>query len=55
MLVDLPDGLDALDEDVDRCAFRHLIWPLKVLVHSPELVNSVEIGEWLDIFLVPPV
>ena len=55
MLVDFPHGLDPLDENVDRCALRHLIRSFKMLVHAPELVYCAKIGEWLDVFLVPTV
>ena len=55
MLVDFPHGFDAFDEDVYRCALRHLIWPFEMLVHAPELVYCAKIGERLDVFLVPPV
>ena len=55
MLIDLPDGLDPPLENVDRRAFRHLIRPLQMLVHAPELVYCAEIGERLDVLLVPPI
>ena len=55
MLSILPDWLDASDEQIDSCAFRHLVWSLQVLVHTPKLIYSVKVSQWLDVFLIPTV
>ena len=38
----LPSGLDALDKHVDLGALFELIGSLDVLVHAPELLDSLE-------------
>ena len=55
MLSIFPNGLDSFDKDVDSGSFGHLTWALEVLVHAPELVDCAEVGESLDVFLVPTV
>lgn len=55
MLRHFPDGLDTLQEQVNGGAFGHLARALQVLVHSPELIDSIKIRECLNVLLVPPV
>ena len=55
MLINFPNRLDALQEQINRCTFWHFIRALQVLVQAPELVYSAEIGERFNIFLVPAI
>ena len=55
MLVVFPNRLDALNEEVQGGALRHVTRSLHVRVHIPELVDVVEVCQSLDVLFVPTI